>query len=158
MTESQKQIIIPKEKAVFWMDKNGVWYNVHGKFEHPRIIKYFNASIRKDENGYHVYQIRDGCEEKVYFNYEDTAVFVVDVIEGDHPVLVLNTTEKIPLDPEQMVVKDDSLYVKTPDHLIKFNDRALLKISGLITETDEGLFISLADRSVKIGDSAGTST
>jgi hypothetical protein len=155
MTEPKKQIIIPKEKAVFRMDKNGVWYNEHGRFEHPRIIKYFNASIRKDENGYHVYQVRDGCEEKVYFNYEDTAVFVVDIIDDDQPVLVLNTTEKIPLDPEQMVVRDDSLYMETPDHLIKFNDRALLKVSGRITETDDGLFITIAGRSVKIGEIAG---
>ena len=51
-----KQIIISKENAVFWMDNQGHWQNEHGPIEHPRIIKYFNACIRKDTSGYFVHQ------------------------------------------------------------------------------------------------------
>lgn len=150
MTQQLKQIRIPKEEAVFWMDKNGVWHNEHGRFEHPRIIKYFNTSIRKDENGYHVYQVRDDCEEKVYFPYEDTALFVVDLVGTDEFVLVLNNTERMVLDPGQMVVRGDSLYVETAEHRIKFNDRVLLKLSRHMTETDDGLFITIGGSSFKI--------
>ena len=75
-----KQIIIPKENAVFRMDGNGVWHNEHGKIEHPKIIKYFHQSIGKDDRGYFVFQTTDEFEEKVYFPYEETAMFVFDIL------------------------------------------------------------------------------
>ena len=82
MTKKPKTIIISKDKAVFWLNKNGRWCNRHGEFEHKKIIDYFNASIRKDKGGYYVAQTTDDYQEKVYFNYEDTALFVVDVLKG----------------------------------------------------------------------------
>jgi len=51
------------------MDAEGNWHNEHGKFEHPGIIKHFNTSICKDEDGYFVSQSHSGIEEKVYFIY-----------------------------------------------------------------------------------------
>jgi len=51
-----KDIVIPKENAVFWMDGNGDWRNEHGRFRKKKIIDYFNAAIHKDENGYYVCQ------------------------------------------------------------------------------------------------------
>jgi hypothetical protein len=141
MTSDMKQIIVPKENAVFWMDKNGIWHNEHGKFEHPKIIAYFHKSIRKDDQGYHVYQIRDGCEEKVYFPYEDTALFVVDL--KDNHTLVLNTTNTLPLDPSRLFTRDDNLYIDTPEHCIKFGQRALMKLARLLEEKEDRLFLVL---------------
>jgi hypothetical protein len=141
MTSDMKQIIVPKENAVFWMDKNGIWHNEHGKFEHPKIIAYFHKSIRKDDQGYHVYQIRDGCEEKVYFPYEDTALFVVDL--KDNQTLVLNTTDTLPLDPSRLFTRDDNLYIDTPEHCIKFGQRALMKLARLLEEKEDRLFLVL---------------
>jgi hypothetical protein len=139
MTSEVKQIVIPKEKAVFWLDKNGIWHNEHGKFEHPKIISYFHKSIRKDDNGYHVFQIRDQCEEKVYFPYEDTALFVFDLKGTD--TLVLNTTDTLPLDPAQLFTRNDNLYIQTTEHCIKFGQRALMKISRLLVEKNDQLFL-----------------
>jgi hypothetical protein len=141
MTSEGKQIIIPKEKAVFRLDKNGIWHNEHGKFEHPKIISYFHKSIRKDDQGYHVFQIRDGYEEKVYFPYEDTALFVFDLKGTD--TLVLNTTDTLALDPAQLFTRNDNLYVQTPEHCIKFGQRALMKISRLLVEKQDRLFLVL---------------
>jgi hypothetical protein len=141
MTSGLDQIIIPKEKAVFWLDKNGVWHNEHGKFEHPKIIAYFHKSIRKDDQGYHVFQIRDGYEEKVYFAYEDTALFVFNM-KGTG-TLVLNTTDTLPLDPSQLYTCNDNLYIQTPEHCIKFGQRALMKLARLLVEKDERLFLVL---------------
>jgi hypothetical protein len=141
MTSGLEQIIIPKENAVFWLDKNGVWYNEHGKFEHPKIIAYFHKSIRKDDQGYHVFQVREGYEEKVYFPYEDTALFVFDM-KGTG-TLVLNTTDTLPLDPSQLYTCSDNLYVQTPEHRIKFGQRALMKLARLLVEKDERLFLVL---------------
>ncbi|PIE62260.1 MAG: MFS transporter permease, partial [Desulfobacterales bacterium] len=78
-----KEVIIPKEKAVFWMNGDGVWHNEHGPFEHPKIIRHFHNSIHKDENGYYLCQEREDVREKVYFPYEDTAIFVFQVIPGN---------------------------------------------------------------------------
>jgi hypothetical protein len=139
MSSEVTQIVIPKEKAVFWLDKNGIWHNEHGKFEHPKIISYFHKSIRKDDNGYHVFQLRDQCEEKVYFPYEDTALFVFDLKGAD--TLVLNTTDTLPLDPAQLFTRNDNLYIQTTEHCIKFGQRALMKISRLLVEKNDQLFL-----------------
>jgi hypothetical protein len=157
MTSGLKQITIPKENAVFWLDKNGVWHNEHGKFEHPKIIAYFHKSIRKDEQGYHVFQIRDDCEEKVYFSYEDTALFVFEM-KGTG-TLVLNTTDTLPLDPSLLYTCNDNLYIQTPEHCIKFGQRALMKLARLLVEKDERLFLVLDGTAHEIrqqNDPAGT--
>ncbi|MFA5906791.1 MAG: MFS transporter permease [Desulfobacula sp.] len=133
--ENKKLIIVSKEEAVFWMDKNGTWHNEHGKFEHPRIIKYFNSAIKKDENGYYVHQATGECEEKVYFPYEDTALFVADIIvEGPGIRLILNTTDRISLEEGGLFMESDHLYLLTPDHRIKFSSHALVKISKYIED------------------------
>lgn len=140
----EKEIrIIPRENAVFWMDGNGVWHNEHGPFEHPRIISYFNRSIQKDGQGYFVGQEIEGKEERVYFPFRETAIFVVDIRKGDPPGLVLNTGGRIPLDPAGIYIENDGLFLETPDHLVKFNPQALAKMTGFFTETPQGLALSV---------------
>ncbi len=146
MPQMQRKIVISKEDAVFWMDKNGTWYNEHGKFEHPRIIKYFNASIRKDENGYYLLQETSDCIEKVYFYYEDTALFVMDIKPAENMVLILNTGDTMPFDPARLFLRDDNLYIQTHEHLIKFKDRALLKMSRFMEEKDGHLFFKMKNK------------
>jgi len=136
MTSEKKSIIVPKEKAVFRMDKNGVWHNEHGKFEHPKIIRHFNRSIQKDDLGYYLSQETDDFEEKVYFPHEDTALFVADFFGGEKLKLTLNTTKTLTLDPTQLFTRDDSLYLQTPEHCIKFSQHALVKLSRYMEETD----------------------
>ena len=133
---SKKTIIIPKENAVFWMDKNGIWHNEHGKFEHPKIIRHFNRSIQKDDQGYYLSQASDGVEEKVYFPHEDSVLFVVDICLEDKLQLTLNTANTICLDPTQLFTQNDNLYVETPGHSIKFSQHALVKLSKQMEEID----------------------
>ncbi|MBA3009245.1 MAG: MFS transporter permease [Proteobacteria bacterium] len=136
MASEKKIRIVPKENAVFWMDKNGTWHNEHGKFEHPRIIRHFNLAIQKDDLGYHLSQVTDGVEEKVYFPHEDAVLFVVDISESQEVTLTLNTTQTMTLDPEQLFTRDDNLYLQTPEHCIKFSQHALVKLSRHMEETD----------------------
>lgn len=143
MEPSKKQVIVPKEKAVFWMDGNGIWHNEHGKFEHPKIISFFNASIRKDDLGYHVFQETDELVEKVYFPYEDTALFVVDLILAPTVDLILNTRARIPLIPEELYIRNDAAYLDTGEHCIKFTDRALIKLSRILEDRDNGLILHM---------------
>jgi len=143
MAQTKKQNIIPKDQAVFWMDKDGTWHNEHGKLEHPKIIKYFNQSIAKDDQGYFLSQIINDVEEKVYFPYEETAVFVVDLVKKDAGIkLTLNILETIALNPEALYIKADALFMETDAHLVKFNQKALARMTSFLKETPQGLALN----------------
>jgi hypothetical protein len=146
MTSKRKQILVPREKAVFWLDKNGIWHNEHGKFEHPKIIRFFNRAIQKDDQGYHIAQVTDEFEEKVYFPYEDTALFVNDIndITLEKEIkLILNTRAVMILIPDQLFIRKDNLYCQTPEHCIKFTQHALVKLSNHMEEIDGRLCLKL---------------
>jgi hypothetical protein len=131
--KEKKEVVVPKEKAVFWLDAYGRWHNEHGMFEHKKIIGYFHSSIRKDADGYYLFQKHDDHTiEKVYFKYEDTALFVFDVKtqnDSDKIRLILNTKDKIPLAPENLFVQNDNLYMEHAGDRIKFIDRAMMKLA-----------------------------
>ena len=131
-----KEIVINKEDAVFWMDANGRWHNQHGEFEHKRVIDYFNRSIDYDADGYFVSQQRGELIEKVYFPFEETALFVVEIISDQDIWLLLNTGKKIALDPKSLMIKNDSLFLQKDNLLIKFNDRSMMKLSNRFEEKD----------------------
>ena len=128
-----KEIIIPKDQAVFWLDGNGRWHNRYGPFEHAKIISHFHASIRKDAQGYHLYQELEGVVEKVYFPYEDTALFVFDVELNNPVMLTLNTGRKFALQSEDLFVIGDCMYVRIDEDRAKLTDRCLMKMAPLIS-------------------------
>jgi len=150
MTGERKEIVIPKEDAVFWMDDRGRWQNEHGAFEHAKIIDYFHSSIERDNQGYYLSQERDGISEKVYFRYEDTALFVFDVLTDGDIILVLNTKKRIKLEPENLSIENDSLYLRDGEERIKFSERGLLKISELFEERDGEYFIRVNNRTYSV--------
>lgn len=145
-----KELIIPKEKAVFWLDKHGYWNNEHGKFQNKKIIEYFHSSIKRDSGGYYVGQNRDEIMEKVYFPYEDTALFVFTVVKAEKIILVLNTGTEVELEPQNLYAKADSLYQQSGEDQIKFTDKALMKISDLLTFEGENYFITVKQKVMEI--------
>ena len=126
MKKKYTEIVIPKEKAVFWLDENGRWHNVHGEFQHKKIIDYFHSSIQKDEKGYYLFQERGNLQEKVYFPYEDTALFVVDLIKDDDITLILNTKKRVKLKPKNLFARNDNLYMRMGEETIRFAERGLM--------------------------------
>ncbi len=150
MKKEQREIIIPKEKAIFWLDKNGRWHNVHGKFEHKKIIDYFHSSIKKDQNGYYLSQKREDVQEKVYFHYEDTALFAVDLIKDNDITLILNTQKQVELKPRNLFIRDDNLYMRMGEETIKFTERGLMKISDLLEYDNDQYFMRVKNRRYKI--------
>ena len=143
--KSTKITSIPKEKAVFWLDRDGFWHNRHGKFRHPRVIAYFHKSIRRDDQGYHLFQQREEVLEKVYFHYEDTALFVFDVLPGRVFTLTLNTRKEVSLAPTDLYIRQDSLYVRLGAETAKFNDRSLLKLSPFLQHKHNRTYLELDD-------------
>ena len=150
MPEKTKEIVIGKDEAVFWLDANGCWQNENGKFRHKKIIDYFHSSIKRDRKGYHLCQAYDNFIEKVYFHFEDKALFVFDVIQESDIMLVLNTKKQIKLKPKKMFIKDDSLYMHLGDEIIKFAEQSLLKIAPLLEEEGDLLFIRSKNRRYRI--------
>ncbi len=150
MDKKRSEIVIPKDKAIFWLDKNGRWHNAHGEFEHQKIIDYFHSAIKKDAQGYYLFQESGDLREKVYFHYEDTALFAVDLIKDPDVTLILNTRARTRLRPKSLFIKDDSLYMKLGAEIIKFTARGLLKISDLMVFEDEKYFIKVKNRKYRI--------
>lgn len=150
MTKQLKEIVIAKDRAVFWLDSNGRWHNKHGEFEHRKIIGFFHSSIRKDKDGYYVAQTTESYKEKVYFRYEDTALFVFNVTKNKDVYLLLNTTKQIKLNPEELFIKDDSLYTKDGEDIIKFTEQSMMKISKYMENDNGRYFIKINDKIYKI--------
>ena len=150
MKKKHTEIVISKEDAIFWLNENGRWHNAHGEFQHKKIIDYFHSSIRKDENGYYLFQERGNLREKVYFHYEDTALFAVDLIVGEDITLILNTKKQIKLKPKNLFTKNDNLYMRLGQETIKFSDRGLMKISDLLEFKDQQYFIKVKNKRYRI--------
>ena len=115
-----------------------------------RIIDFFHASIKNDKDGYFLEQIRGEFKEKVYFPYEDTALFVFEIITNDNIILNLNTGKEVKLDPTQLLIKSDHLYMLYKDETIKFTEKSMIAISHFIEDTDEGFYIRIKDKKYKI--------
>jgi hypothetical protein len=141
-----KEIVIPQEDAVFWLDKNGRWHNKDGKFQHKRIIDYFHSCIKRDRKGYYLYQANGNFKEKVYFTYEDQALFVFDVLLEDEIILILNTKKKVGLKPRNLFIKNDSLYMRMGHETVKFVERGLMKIAKLLENENNLYYIRFKDR------------
>lgn len=150
MADHPKEIVISKEDAVFWLDAKGRWHNADGLFRHKKIIDYFHTSIQKDSDGYFLCQERDNLREKVYFRYEDTALFVFDVSFGEEIELVLNTGKTITLEHENLYVSNDCLYLQLADECIKFDERSLMKLSRCIEEENDGYVLCANDKRLPI--------
>lgn len=143
MTDKKREIIISKENAVFWMDGNGRWHNQHGEFEHKKVVAYFNRSIGYDTDGYFVSQIRGDVVEKVYFPYQETALFAVDIIQNNDLQLLLNTQKQLPLNPEKLFIRNDTLFMHFENQLVKFTDRSMIKLSDLFDDANGQFTIHL---------------
>jgi hypothetical protein len=150
MPKKTKEIVIGKDEAVFWLDANGCWQNENGKFRHKKIIEYFHSCIKHDRQGYYLSQKNGNCTEKVYFPYEDQALFVFDVIRQDGVYLVLNTKKKIKLKPRKLFIKNDFLYMRMGEEIIKFAEQGLMKIAQLLEEDNDQLFIRIKERRYSI--------
>jgi hypothetical protein len=146
MEYKAKVKIIPKDRAVFWLDRHGRWHNEHGPFEHNKIIAYFNSAIKRDAKGYYLYQKTEYGAEKVYFPYEDCALFAVDLVWDEPITLILNTGKKIPLLLHKLFIKDNDLYMQAGEDRIKFNERCLMRISEKITFENDEYYIKVGDK------------
>jgi hypothetical protein len=142
--------VIPKEKAIFWLDGRGFWHTAKGKFENQNIINHFHSCIRRDANGYYLQQEHREYREKVYFHYEDTALFVIHIIRNDDITLVLNTGKKVNLKPRRLFIIGESLYMMIGEERAKFTEEALLRITDYMEDEEGQFFIRVKGRRYKI--------
>ncbi|MBN1831433.1 MAG: MFS transporter permease [Deltaproteobacteria bacterium] len=142
--------VIPKEKAVFWLDGRGFWHTAEGKFENRNIINHFHSCIRKDANGYYLRQEHSEYREKVYFLYEDTALFVVHILKDGDIILVLNTGKKVKLKPKKLFIKNECLYMMLGEERAKFSEEALLRITDYMEDEAGQFFIRINGKKYQI--------
>lgn len=146
-----REIVIPADKAVFWLDCHGFWCKRHGRFERPRIIARFHKSIERDHEGYYLAQINGEVREKVYFHHEDTALFVFKLsIAGRKATLTLNTGLEMPLVPEALFIEGDALYTMLEGERVRFAERVLAKMSQLLEDDGTTCYLCLGGKRVAI--------
>jgi hypothetical protein len=150
MTKKLKEVVVPKEQAVFWLDERGRWHGESGEFRHRKIIEHFHSSIRKDKQGFHLMQRHRDFREKVYFPYEDTALFVFDVLKGENLELVLNTRKRMKLMPRKLFIRDDDLYIRIGEDSAKFTEHALIRLSPFLEFEEDQVFVKVKGRRYKI--------
>ena len=144
MENEQKPImVIPKEKATFRLDKNGIWFIGDDKFTNQKIINYFHSVIKKDKDGFFLMQEHKHFIEKVYFPYEDTPLFVFHVIKKGGLTLILNTSENIELDPKNLIIRNENLYLKRDEDLVKFSENALVSLASYMEDNHNQYSINI---------------
>ena len=146
MPSARPEVVIPREQAVFRLDGRGRWCNHDGPFRNRRISDHFHASIHRDAGGYHLRQELPDRIEKVYFPYEDTALFVTDVALGTPVRLTLNTRRQLDLDPPALFVHGDSLYLELEGDRVKFTERAMLTLSEAMESAPGGYALRVGGR------------
>jgi len=135
------EVVIPRDEAAFRLDDRGRWHGVDGEFLHPRIIDHFHRSIRKDGAGFHLAQRHGAFKEKVYFPYEDTPLFAIDLLKGENILLILNTKKRMKLTPRRLFIRGDHLYMHAGEDRVKFTEEALIKISPFLDFEEDRVFI-----------------
>ena len=93
---------------------------------------------------------RFSCTQKVYFAYEDQALFVFDVLRKNEVTLVLNTQKHVKLKPRCLFTKNDNLYMHMGEETIKFAEQGLMKIAQDLEDEDGQLYIRSKNRRYKI--------
>jgi hypothetical protein len=150
MARRLREIIIPKEEVSFWLDRNGLWHNENERFQNQKVINYFHSCIKKDARGFHLAQRHRDHLEKAYFPFEDTALFVFDVIKGARTMLVLNTQKRIKLKPKRLFTRGDTLYMLFGEDPIKFTENSLVKIAEMLEFHEDESFIRVEGRRYRI--------
>jgi hypothetical protein len=63
---------------------------------------------------------------------------------------VLNTGERLPLEPQKLYAQNDALYVTVGEHRVKFTERSLMTISERMAFEDNNYFIHQSGRRIQI--------
>lgn len=149
----KKEVVVPREEAVFCLDRRGRWHTRDGPFENPRIIAYFHSCIRKDSGGFHLAQEHSGFKEKVYFPYQDTALFAFDAAkDGNEVIVVLNTGRRTHLRPKRLFIKGEDLYMGMGGDTVKFTEQALVRLSGMLEFEGPETFVRVKGRRYRVKD------
>ena len=156
MKFSKKINVISKDQAAFWLDRYGRWHNEHGPFEHKKIIAYFDKSIERDEDGYYLFQKTEYGAEKVYFPYEDCALFAVGVKLDDPIRIILNTGRQMELMPRHLYTQKNNLYMKVGEDRIKFIDHGLMKIADMMCFEYDQYYIKINGKKYNIPKDTST--
>ena len=123
------------------LDREGAWWHDGAPFTHDRLIEAFNRGLDIDiDSGEPILRVGGHW---CYISVEDTAFIVLRVSQqkGAFSVL-LNTREKIEMDPTSLSFVGETLYTRLGDgRRARFNRDALATIAGWLIEKNEEYFL-----------------
>jgi hypothetical protein len=152
--------IVPKQESRLVLAADGTWRHDGERASHARLSRFLHGCIRRDESGayylHNAFVSESGAtlEEHVYFEVEDTALFVRSAtVDGGAPGLAveLNTGEHAQSDEESLSVGPDGvLSCEVRGERARFGREAMVKLEPLLGEDERGYFLVAGDRRLRI--------
>lgn len=146
--------IISEEASGISLSARGEWFHHGEPVLHPRVIRLFHRSIRRDDEGrYYLYNLLGTLEEHVYFTVEDTAFFVerLDFDESTKSFTIrLNNEDKEALDVKTL--REDErgvMYCRTRNgDRARFSQSALMKLSDFVKTEGEWIYLDITGEKI----------
>jgi hypothetical protein len=154
--------VVSKEESLLVLRQDGTFWHDGAPATHDRLRRFLHRQIRKDAHGEHyLYNAlevegRGLMEEHVYFEVEDTALFVTTVHADEAAgelVVRLNTEAELRLDPAR-VVEDDAgrVYAElAAGDLARFDRHAVTQLEPWLEAGDGAYWLRVGSRRVPVG-------
>jgi hypothetical protein len=139
--------IVSKPDSRIRLSEKGLWFHEGQPFTNSNVIQFFHKAIRKDEHGeYFLYNRHASMEERVYFEVEDTAYFVWDLVfaSQDSNFRILLNTESIEI-LDLHTLEEDHRGVMCcrvlRDDRARFSQRALTQLADFAKTDERGIYV-----------------
>ena len=131
-------------------DARGRWFNGHDRIEHPKLIRSFDGWIDRAEDGRFCLS---NSINWAYVEIEGPPFFVRDVrVSADGVELELSGDLGEPLDPATLRQGPEGALwciVKEGRCPARFDNHAVSKMSDLVKEDDEGVYVEVGEAKVR---------
>ena len=131
-------------------DAKGRWFNGEDRIEHPKLTVAFDGWVDRAEDGRFCLS---NSINWAYVEVQGPAYFVKDVVTGDDGVLLrLSGGLEEPLDPASLRQGPEGALwcaVREGRCPARFDNHALSKMSDLVREDGEGIYVQIGSEKVR---------
>ncbi len=147
---------VSKEDSLIRLSQDGRWFHAGEPFTNQNVARFFHKAIRKDEtDNYYLHNRYSNWEEHVYFEVEDTAYFVQDLMlepTGRRFHILLNT-EAVDILDVRTLEEDQRgvMYCRVlGGDRARFSQRALAQLGDYAKEDECGIYVEETGEKVYI--------
>ncbi|MGB5812466.1 MAG: hypothetical protein WBG86_18150 [Polyangiales bacterium] len=131
-------------------DARGRWFNGDDRIDHPNLVRSFDSWVDRAEDGRFCLS---NAINWAYVEIEGPAYFIKDVTpEHDHLSLHLSGGEVEALDPDSLRQDAEGALwcsVREGRCPARFDNHAVSKMSAIVDEDGEGVFVQIGDRKIR---------